>query len=369
MTLSQCRTLLDVPDTYSKCMHLVARLACCGLIHCDFNEFNIMIGPDGGVTMIDFPQMVSLSHPNAKELFERDVGCLRVFFNRRFGYAEGAFPTWDAVVGRESRLMSLDVTVEASGFITSEEVAELERLMSEEKDDAKAQGLLGAGETEDSNSDDDDAVEEGVDGDATASSNPPSAAAAAAAASTSAPSDSSSTGPTASKSHDFVTLSEDVLRARGDDLEVEHAADGVSSSSSIGSIASHTGAVELRDSPGSAVRAPASVDGAGAAAGETAVAASAGPAVSSPALDSLHTLSGSADAPGAAAAAHSGSNDDDDDDDYDNEEEEDDEEDAASEDDVETALRKRLAAAAAIDDSNFDRPPDGTRTRPGEHAS
>ncbi|KAI8024641.1 G patch domain-containing protein TGH [Camellia lanceoleosa] len=44
---------------------LVVRLAEHGLIHCDFNEFNIMIDDDEKVTMIDFPQMVSVSHRNA----------------------------------------------------------------------------------------------------------------------------------------------------------------------------------------------------------------------------------------------------------------------------------------------------------------
>ena len=32
------------------------------------------------VTLIDFPQMVSTQHPNAKELYERDLECLRKFF-------------------------------------------------------------------------------------------------------------------------------------------------------------------------------------------------------------------------------------------------------------------------------------------------
>lgn len=48
-------------------MSIVVRLAEYGLVHCDFNEFNIMIGEDGKITMIDFPQMISTSHPNASE--------------------------------------------------------------------------------------------------------------------------------------------------------------------------------------------------------------------------------------------------------------------------------------------------------------
>jgi len=36
--------------------------------------------PKPVVTLIDFPQMVSTQHPNAKELYERDLECLRRFF-------------------------------------------------------------------------------------------------------------------------------------------------------------------------------------------------------------------------------------------------------------------------------------------------
>lgn len=42
------------------------KLANHGLIHGDFNEFNLMMNDDDRVTMIDFPQMVSTSHINAE---------------------------------------------------------------------------------------------------------------------------------------------------------------------------------------------------------------------------------------------------------------------------------------------------------------
>ena len=56
----------DAAQAYSDCMNLIVRLANCGVIHGDFNEFNLMIDDEGHVTMIDFPQMVSTSHPNAE---------------------------------------------------------------------------------------------------------------------------------------------------------------------------------------------------------------------------------------------------------------------------------------------------------------
>lgn len=47
-------------------MNLIIKLANHGLIHGDFNEFNLMLDADDNVTMIDFPQIVSTSHMNAK---------------------------------------------------------------------------------------------------------------------------------------------------------------------------------------------------------------------------------------------------------------------------------------------------------------
>lgn len=56
----------DVPALYSTLMELIVQLATHGLIHCDYNEFNILVNERGIPTLIDFPQMVSTSHMNAK---------------------------------------------------------------------------------------------------------------------------------------------------------------------------------------------------------------------------------------------------------------------------------------------------------------
>lgn len=57
-----------------ECIGMLTRLVGHGLIHCDFNEFNLLINQETSeVTMIDFPQMVSTSHPNAEDYFNRDV--------------------------------------------------------------------------------------------------------------------------------------------------------------------------------------------------------------------------------------------------------------------------------------------------------
>ena len=56
----------DTAQLYSDLMDLIVRLANHGVIHCDFNEFNIMVNDEGKPTLIDFPQMVSTKHQNAK---------------------------------------------------------------------------------------------------------------------------------------------------------------------------------------------------------------------------------------------------------------------------------------------------------------
>lgn len=47
-------------------MNLIVRFADSGVIHSDFNEFNIMLTEDGKPIIIDFPQMVSTLHQNAE---------------------------------------------------------------------------------------------------------------------------------------------------------------------------------------------------------------------------------------------------------------------------------------------------------------
>jgi RIO kinase 2 len=72
----QVRELAHPAAVYSAAMDLIYRLAARGLIHCDFNEFNLLIDDEEQLTLIDFPQMVSVSHANAEELFDRDVECI-----------------------------------------------------------------------------------------------------------------------------------------------------------------------------------------------------------------------------------------------------------------------------------------------------
>ncbi|OWT36384.1 RIO kinase 2 [Cryptococcus neoformans] len=129
----------DPADLYSKLMELIVRLAHAGLIHGDFNEFNVMLlRKTGEPVVIDFPQMVSTRHENAEYFFSRDVNCIRRFFRRRFRYEATSWPTWKNVLEIETgnaenavqggvndgqtdlpvaqNRVRIDLEVEASGF-------------------------------------------------------------------------------------------------------------------------------------------------------------------------------------------------------------------------------------------------------------
>ncbi|XP_036955396.1 serine/threonine-protein kinase RIO2 isoform X1 [Acanthopagrus latus] len=148
--LCQVHELQDPSGLYSEFMELIVKLANHGLIHGDFNEFNLMLDDQDHITMIDFPQMVSTSHPNAEWYFDRDVKCIRDFFAKRYNYESELFPTFKDI----RRSCSLDVAVSASGFTKDLErdAALLHPAGPEEEDD-----------DDDEDDEDDEEEEEGND--------------------------------------------------------------------------------------------------------------------------------------------------------------------------------------------------------------
>lgn len=123
------RQISDVPSPgklYSTLMDIIIRFAHAGLIHGDYNEFNILIRRESGEPIvIDFPQMVSTSHVNAEYYFNRDVECIRTFFRRRFGYESSLYPRFRSTLkeggGTGGEAFRLDVAVAASGFKKSDQ--------------------------------------------------------------------------------------------------------------------------------------------------------------------------------------------------------------------------------------------------------
>ncbi|NXS52882.1 RIOK2 kinase, partial [Brachypteracias leptosomus] len=111
--LCQVHQMEDPASVYSELMDLIVKFASHGLIHGDFNEFNLILDNDDCVTVIDFPQMISTSHANAEWYFDRDVNCIKEFFKKRFNYESELFPAFKDI----RRECSLDREIAASGCV------------------------------------------------------------------------------------------------------------------------------------------------------------------------------------------------------------------------------------------------------------
>jgi RIO kinase 2 len=138
--LASLRTLSSPAAAWTRALGLMVRLAQHGLVHCDFNEFNLMVDDDPAgseaLTLIDFPQMVSTNHLNATTYYARDVACLQRFFVRRFDFrpldaglddgsgglhaALGAADPAAGTTSAEDSATRLDASLRASGFGTKE---------------------------------------------------------------------------------------------------------------------------------------------------------------------------------------------------------------------------------------------------------
>uniref|UniRef100_A0A182TF91 Serine/threonine-protein kinase RIO2 n=1 Tax=Anopheles melas TaxID=34690 RepID=A0A182TF91_9DIPT len=110
----------NVEALYDDLMNLIVRLGNCGVIHGDFNEFNIMITDDQRPVLIDFPQMVSTSHLNAEMYFDRDVQGVRELFRKKFGYESEDYPRFNDL----ERDDELDREVLCSGYGFTQEMEE-----------------------------------------------------------------------------------------------------------------------------------------------------------------------------------------------------------------------------------------------------
>lgn len=64
---TQIYELKNVEQVYDDLMNLIVQLGNCGVIHGDFNEFNLMLTDEGKPILIDFPQMMSIYHENAEQ--------------------------------------------------------------------------------------------------------------------------------------------------------------------------------------------------------------------------------------------------------------------------------------------------------------
>jgi RIO kinase 2 len=151
--LGRIKELSDPGATYAACIELILRLAAHGLIHCDFNEFNLLMDADENLIVIDFPQVVSVDHINAEYYFDRDVECIFQFFKKRHRFT-GEKPSFRDDVVREGD--GLDMAARASGFdhTKNDELVQFFEAMPKKEE--------GQEELDDDDDDDDDDGDEDV---------------------------------------------------------------------------------------------------------------------------------------------------------------------------------------------------------------
>ncbi|KJP85883.1 Atypical/RIO/RIO2 protein kinase [Plasmodium fragile] len=79
-------------------INTIIKFAKANIIHGDFNEFNILIDDDEKITVIDFPQIVSLQHANAKLYFDRDVRGVVNHFYKKYKIKIEDYPVYEDVI-------------------------------------------------------------------------------------------------------------------------------------------------------------------------------------------------------------------------------------------------------------------------------
>lgn len=124
-------------EMFEELMQLIVRLGQHGLVHADFNEFNLLIDSERKITLIDFPQMVSTRHPEAANFFDRDVGCVASYFGKKFKYDADELPELHVDIDEAQRI-DLDKELAASGHAhvaTAAQKAEFERVVAGRKDE------------------------------------------------------------------------------------------------------------------------------------------------------------------------------------------------------------------------------------------
>lgn len=136
--LSRIDDLGDKEQAFNELVSTLVKLATKGLIHGDFNEFNILVHiKTQKIFFIDFPQMISLEHEEAKKYFDRDISCLNKFFYKKFGITfDNNVINFNEIVREEY----LDISLKAYGYLNV--ISRLKKEDLEIKNNKKLKELL-----------------------------------------------------------------------------------------------------------------------------------------------------------------------------------------------------------------------------------
>jgi RIO kinase 2 len=75
-----------------------------GLVHSDLSEYNILVKANGQVLIIDWPQCVGVSHPNAQENLRRDISNVIRCFTKKAGLKPDEERVLEYVTGKRRSL-------------------------------------------------------------------------------------------------------------------------------------------------------------------------------------------------------------------------------------------------------------------------
>ena len=137
--LNKVDEIKDKEVVYHRMMDFILKLGENGLVHGDFNEFNILLNinkPDE-IVVIDFPQMISIHHADAQSYFKRDVQCVKNFFIKKFNI------TFDEDLKFEDikQINFLDQELKAYGYIKDKKNKNKKGNNEENKEDNKEENL------------------------------------------------------------------------------------------------------------------------------------------------------------------------------------------------------------------------------------
>jgi RIO kinase 2 len=116
--LCRIEDLGNKEKAFNDLLSLILKFAQHGLIHGDFNEFNILVSfKNQKMFIIDFPQMVSIAHEDALKFFLRDIHCINKFFYKKFGLKfEETLGEKEYYELMEHRIGYLDIKLQAYGY-------------------------------------------------------------------------------------------------------------------------------------------------------------------------------------------------------------------------------------------------------------
>ena len=79
------KTILSDPlEIFRKIIREIIKTFKAGIIHADLSEYNILVTEDGEIYLIDFPQYIPSTHPDAMKYFEKDIAQIVRYFVRKY---------------------------------------------------------------------------------------------------------------------------------------------------------------------------------------------------------------------------------------------------------------------------------------------